>query len=78
METRSAIFNDQSNMTYAGVLSSRILRQAKKIEAIEWSPKDEFDSPRQRPSAGIAPQVKERLVFSIKRRDGSDVLSIYS
>ena len=79
MEIKSVIVNDQSNMSAAEVMSSKILRQAEKTKALEWwPPKDEFDSPRQRPSADPTPQIKERLVFSIKRQDGSDVLSIYA
>lgn len=78
MEIKSVIVNDQSNMSAAGMMSSKTLRQAEKIKALEWPPKDEFDSPRQRPSADPTPHIKERLVFSIKRQDGSDVLSIYA
>ena len=78
MEIRSVIVNDQSNSSVAGVISSKILRQAEKIEALEWPSKDEFDSPKQRFSADPTPQIKQRLIFSIKRQDGSDVLSIYA
>ena len=77
MEIRSV--NDQSDMSAAGVTSSKILRRTAKIEALQRSPNNEFDSPRQSPSAEPTPQRKrERLVLSIKRHDGSEVLSVYA
>ena len=77
MEIRSV--NDQSDMSAAGVISSMILPRAAKIEALKRSPNNEFDSPRQSPSAEPTPERKrERLVLSLKRYDGSEVLSVYA
>ena len=71
--------NGQSEMSATGVMSSMISRRAAKIEALQWSPQDEFYSHRQRPSAEPAPQIKrERLILSITRPDGSKVLSVYA
>lgn len=78
MKVKSIIVNDQSNISAAGMISSKILRQAEKIEALAGPANGEFFSPSQGPSTDQTPQIKQRLVFSIKRPDGSNVLSIYA
>lgn len=79
MEIEPAIGSDQSSILAREVMSSRILRRAEKIEALEWRAKDEFDPPRQMPTTASTPEMKrKRLALSIERPDGSEVLSIYT
>ena len=79
MEINPVIVNGQNDGSAAGVMSNKILRRVEKIEALQWPSKGEFDPPRPRPTAGPTRQLKrERLVLSIKRHDGSELLAVYA
>ena len=79
MEIRPVTVDDRSNLVAAGQTPSKILERAERVASLQWPSNSEFGLPRQRPSSAPTAQIKgERLVLSIKRQDGSEVLSIYA
>ena len=79
METKTVIRNGRGAILTVQVEKGTTSRQSARSRPLLSPRTSNFDSPEQEPGIEAIPQTKrERLVRSITRHDGSEVLSIHS